>query len=87
MCIRDRYLHRGSPHPALNLFKECALQTLTVNYAPEGQYATYEDGVPTAYEMQMQFQELEPVFNDDYDNNDSFSSASGSSSVPSVIGY
>ena len=46
-----------------------------------------EDGVPTAYEMQMQFTELEPVFNDDYDNNDSFSSASGSSSVPSVIGY
>jgi hypothetical protein len=85
--FRLQYLHRGSPHPALNLFKECALQTLTVNYAPEGQYATYEDGVPTAYEMQMQFQELEPVFNDDYDNNDSFSSASGSSSVPSVIGY
>ena len=85
--FRLQYLHRGSPHPALNLFKECALQTLTVNYAPEGQYATYEDGVPTAYEMQMQFTELEPVFNDDYDNNDSFSSASGSSSVPSVIGY
>ena len=85
--FRLQYLHRGSPHPALNLFKECALQTLTVNYAPEGQYATYEDGVPTAYEMQMQFTELEPVFNDDYDNNDSFGSDSGSSFVPSVIGY
>ena len=71
----------------MNLFKECALQTLTVNYATECQYETYEDCVPTAYEMQMQFTELEPVFNDDYDNNDSFGSDSGSSFVPSVIGY
>ena len=85
--FRLQYLHRSSPHPFLNLFKECALQNLTVNYAPEGQYSTYSDGVPTAYEMQMQFTELEPVFNDDYDSNDSFSSASGSEFVPPVIGY
>ena len=84
--FRLQYLHRGKSHPYLNLFKECALQNLTINYAPEGQYATYGDGVPTAYEMTMQFMELEPVFNDDYDNNDSFSSAGGSQ-VPAVIGY
>ncbi|MED5270202.1 MAG: hypothetical protein VYE26_02065, partial [Pseudomonadota bacterium] len=34
---------------------------------PDGNYATYEDGVMTAYEMTMQFKELEPVFNDDYE--------------------
>ena len=84
--FRLQYLHRSSPHPFLNRFKECALQNLTINYAPEGQYATYGDGVPTVYEMTMQFSELEPVFNDDYDDNDSFSSAGGSQ-VPAVIGY
>ena len=68
--FRLQYLHRSSPHPFLNRFKECALQNLTINYAPEGQYATYGDGVPTAYEMQMQFTELEPVFNDDYEFSD-----------------
>ena len=84
--FRLQYLHRGKSHPYLNLFKECALQNLTINYAPEGQYATYGDGVPTAYEMSMQFMEIEPVYNDDYDNNDSFSSAGGSQ-VPAVIGF
>ena len=68
--FRLQYIHRNNPHPFLNRFKECALQNLSINYAPEGQYATYEDGVPTAYEMNMQFSELEPVFNDDYEISD-----------------
>jgi hypothetical protein len=38
------------------------------NYTPEGQYATFLDGAMTSYEISMQFQELEPVFNDDYGN-------------------
>ena len=68
--FRLQYIHRNTSHPYLNRFKECALQNLSINYAPEGQYATYEDGVPTAYEMNMQFSELEPVFNDDYEISD-----------------
>jgi hypothetical protein len=84
--FRLQYIHRSTTHPYLNLFKECALQNLSINYAPEGQYATYEDGIPTAYEMTMGFSEIEPVFNDDYDNNESFGSVGGST-VPAVIGY
>ena len=68
--FRLQYIHRNNPHPFLNRFKECALQNLSINYAPEGQYATYENGVPTAYEMNMQFTEIEPVFNDDYEFSD-----------------
>ena len=95
--FRLQYLHRGNSHPFLNRFKECALQNLTINYAPEGQYATYGDGVPTAYEMSMQFSELEPVFNDDYEFSDEgaqtavsnfVSIAPGSASeVPESIGF
>ena len=69
--FRIQYLHRpagaNADHPYIGRIKECALQSVTVNYTPEGQYATYSDGVMVSYEMQMQFQELEPIFNSDYD--------------------
>ncbi len=55
-------------HPYLNKFKECAMQSFGVNYTPNGQYSTYEDGVMTAYSIQMNFQELNPIYNDDYGN-------------------
>jgi len=56
----------GTVHTRLGKIKECALLTLTTNYAPEGQYAVYNDGTPISYEIQMQFKELEPVFNVEY---------------------
>jgi hypothetical protein len=62
------YLTSGqNAHPYLNKFKECALTQCNVNYTPDGQYMTYA-GEPsmTSYELQLQFQELEPIFNDDY---------------------
>jgi len=63
-----QYLHRGKDHKFLNKFKECALQSFIVNYTPEGQYATFNDGAMVSYQITMQFQELEPIFNDDYTN-------------------
>tara|TARA_S200002703_G_C3790114_1_gene243820 strand:+ start:535 stop:1806 length:1272 start_codon:yes stop_codon:yes gene_type:complete len=69
--FRIAYLHRGENgelHRGLNMFKEVALQGFGVNYTPNGNYATYSDGIPVAYEISMTFTELEPVFNDDYPN-------------------
>ena len=63
-----QYKHRGTDHPFLNKFKECALRNMSVNYTPDGNYATYEDGIMTAYEMRLSFTEIEPVFNDEYDD-------------------
>jgi hypothetical protein len=60
----------GEQHKFLNKFKECALQSLGVDYAPNGQYSTYQDGVMTAYQMTMTYTELNPVYNDDYGNED-----------------
>lgn len=62
------YLHKGKQHNYLNKFKECALQSFSVDYTPEGQYATFYDGAMVSYQITMQFQELEPIFNDDYGN-------------------
>ena len=63
-----QYKHRNSDHSFLNKFKECALMNMSVNYTPDGNYATYEDGVMTAYEMRLSFTEIEPIFNDEYDD-------------------
>ena len=66
-----RYLLRGQvEHPYIGKMKECALQNFTVNYTPENNYATYEDGFMVSYEIGMQLQELEPVYNNDYGNLD-----------------
>ena len=62
-----QYRHRGTEdHKFLNRFKECALIGMSVNYTPENNYATFEDGAMVSYEMQMQFKELDPVYNEDY---------------------
>jgi hypothetical protein len=66
-----QYLHRGpsgEDNPFMNKIKECALQSVAVNYTPEGNYATFPDGEMTSYELTLQFSELEPVFNNDYEN-------------------
>jgi hypothetical protein len=48
----------------------CALKSLTVNYTPDGNYATFRDGKMVSYELSMSFQELDPIFNDDYPQDD-----------------
>jgi len=67
-------------HPYLNQFKECAMSAFTVDYTPNGQYSTYEDGVMTAYNITMNFQELNPIYNDDY-------GAVPSEGLPAEIGF
>jgi hypothetical protein len=63
-----QYLHKNEEHKFINKIKECALLSFVVNYTPESNYATFTDGAMVSYEIQMQFTELEPIFNDDYEN-------------------
>ena len=66
---RIKYLTAGrSNHKYLNRFKECAMMSTTVNYTPDGSYATYSDGSMVSYQLTLNFQEIEPVFNTDYKN-------------------
>ena len=55
-------------HTFLPKIKECALTSFNVNYAADGTYATFGNTSPVAYELQFTFQELTPIFNDDYGN-------------------
>ena len=63
------YKNGNKTHKALNRFKECALKTCSLQYTPDGNYATFEDGIMTKYQMSLAFSELEPVFNSDYSEN------------------
>ena len=70
--FRISYKTSNEDHPYLNRFKECALTNCSVNYTPDGSYMSYNDSSPdgrsmTAYELSLNFSELEPIFDDDYD--------------------
>jgi hypothetical protein len=60
------YKKGGSDHPYLHRFKQCALIDMSVNYTGEGVYATYADGSPISYIMDLGFKELEPIYAGDY---------------------
>ena len=64
------YMHKGREHKYLNKFKECAMQSFTTQYTPDGNYATFETGHMVSYSITMSLQELDPVFAGDYDNVD-----------------
>jgi len=46
-------------------FKPCAINRITVNYTPDGTYATYSDGRPVAIELGLSFLETKVIFRDD----------------------
>jgi hypothetical protein len=53
-------------HPYLNRFKTMACTNVGVVYTGTGTYATYEDGSPVVYNLSLTFQELSPIYNEDY---------------------
>jgi hypothetical protein len=74
------YTGKGSltkDHPYLNKIKVAALRDFSVNYTPDGNYMTYgNDGTPdgakgegsmTQYDLSMTFGEIDPVYAQDYD--------------------
>ena len=69
-------LGTGDRHRFLPRIKECALTQCTVDYMPEGSYMTYDSddlsfqGSMVTYIVTLSFQELDPIFNDDYENQD-----------------
>jgi hypothetical protein len=70
--FKIRYINgiTNDDHTSLNQIKTCALQSCSVDYTPDGSYMTFKDtdsGNPmTSYNLNLQFQELEPVIDTDY---------------------
>jgi len=64
--FRIQYMSGANPHPYLNTFKICALNNLQLNFTGSNTYATYSDGTPVHMQLGLTFQELTPIYNEDY---------------------
>ena len=64
---RLRYMNGGRIHPFLNRFKICALTNMNVDYTGAGTYATYSDATPVHMKVSLTFNELTPIYAEDYD--------------------
>ena len=63
--FKIKYYHDNVPHPYLNEIKPCALVNFKVNYTPDNNYMTYEDGGMTGYDVSLSFSELVPIYADE----------------------
>ena len=68
--FRINYMQGSQPHPFLNKFKVCALTNMSTDYAASGEYSSYHNSTPVHMRLTMSFQELSPVYTEDYDNDD-----------------
>lgn len=59
------FMQGSSPHPYITQYKPCAISRVSVNYTPDGTYATYGDGSPVATELTVSFQELKLIYNEE----------------------
>lgn len=65
--FRLKYTYDGKNEiEGVNRIKTCALTGFSVDYSPDGQWSSYEKGQPTSITMTMGFQELEPIYSNDY---------------------
>tara|TARA_B100000427_G_C15510786_1_gene596093 strand:- start:656 stop:2176 length:1521 start_codon:yes stop_codon:yes gene_type:complete len=70
--LQYRTTNNDAP-PGVNRIKTCALTGTSVNYTPEGTWASYEGGQPVSIMMTLRFQELEPIYDTDYAEYNPFS--------------
>jgi hypothetical protein len=72
----------------VNLFKTCALTNFSTNYTPDGFWAAYDKGQPLSVSISMAFNELEPIYDTDYQSDNIFDNRSDLTSVTdSMVGY
>jgi hypothetical protein len=73
-------------HSVLRI-KTCACVGAAVNYTPQGMWNAYEKGQPTSCILSLQFKELEPIYNTDYEE-DPFEYDNMIGAVPTdAVGY
>ena len=64
------YKTGGRKHAYLNSFFPMAMKSVSMNYTNAGTYATYEDTTPVNMKMTISLQEINPIYNEDYDTGD-----------------
>jgi len=62
----DIFQLKYQPKSVLNQFKPMSLNKVTIDYAPDGYWAAYEDSHPVSIVMSLEFSEIVPVYDKDY---------------------
>jgi len=64
------YRSGNKKHPFLHSFKPMAMKGMSVNYTGSGNYSVYGDSTPIHMKLTMNFQELNPIYFEDYSDKD-----------------
>jgi len=64
------YRSGNKKHPFLHSFKPMAMKGMAVNYTGSGNYSVYGDSTPIHMKISMNFQELNPIYFEDYSDSD-----------------
>jgi len=75
-----KFLNGNAEHKFLPKIKVCALLNCSVDYTPDGNYSTYTNSSMTNYTMSLTFNELDPLYNDEY-------TGKGESTTTNNIGF
>lgn len=67
--FRLEYKSGNTQIKGMNKFKICALTNFSANYSPNNQWAAYEEGQPASVIITMSFNEVEPIYDTDYQEN------------------
>ena len=74
--FRLQYKNRNRRIKGLNVIKICALTACQIDFTPDGTYQSYEDqdsvSMPVRSTMGLTFNELTPIFKDDYTTEDKY---------------
>ena len=81
------YRSKNEPIAGVNKFKTCALTNFQCNFTPDGLWAAYQNGQPVSTTISMQFDELEPIYDTDYQENVLLSRTDLSAVDSNSIGY
>ena len=74
--------------PGVSRFKTCALTQITTDFTPDRQWLAFDDGQPVSTTIMLQFAELEPVYENDYQDYVSANRNTTLRSVPNdSVGY
>lgn len=81
------YKSKNEPAAGVNKFKTCALINFQCNFTPDGLWAAYQNGQPVSTTISLQFNELEPIYDTDYQENVLLSRTDLSAVDSNSIGY
>ena len=63
--MKIKYMNGPKEHEFLHKFKPCVLESMNIEYTPNGQYSTLTNTSPTATVMTLTFKEIRMIYRED----------------------